>query len=207
MKKIIAPVICLLLAGMLTPRGWAQDQDKLAAEEKAKSQEKRQDKCATCWTGSPVKIQVVFAEYEGDKKVKSLPYTMSLNAMRNPDSFNPWTKLRIGNRVPVYIGKDQFTNIDVGTNIDSRVVRTDDGRYSLQLNIERSWVDSTGSVPQKSSDTTGASPCPSTQPVIQQFRSELNITVREGETVESTLATDPLNGKVTKIQVTLTAVK
>lgn len=195
MKKMIVPMICALIVAMLlTPRGWAQDQDKANAEEKAKSQEKRQDKLvAALGAGSPVKIQVVFNEYEGDKKVKSLPYTMSLNAMRNPDIFNPWTKLRIGNRVPITTGSGQLTYLDVGTNIDSRAVHTDDGRYALQLNIERSSIDGP---PNQSKD-----------PVVQQFKSELNITVRDGETVESTFATDPLNGKVTKVQVTLTAAK
>jgi hypothetical protein len=192
MKRIIVPVICLLLTGMLAPRGWAQDHDKLAAEEKAKSQEKRQDK-----TGSPVKIQVVFSEYDGDKKVKSLPYSFSINAMRNPDNFNPWTKLRVGSRVPITTGNGQLTYLDVGTSIDSRAWHTDDGRYSLQLNIERSSID--GEAITQSGQ--------SKDPVVQQFKSELNITVREVETVESTFATDPLNGKVTKVQVTLTAVK
>jgi hypothetical protein len=154
-----------------------------------------------------VKVQIVFNEYEGDKKVKSLPYTISFNATLNLGALNQWTKLRIGNRVPVSTGKDQMTYIDVGTSIDSRGVRNDDGRYSLQLNVERSWVEGTVSASQKPSDATGANPCQSQEPIIQQFKSELNLTVREGEPVESTLATDPMSGKVTKLQVTLTAVK
>lgn len=199
MRKIIVPLICLLLAGMLQPSGWSQDRDKSAPEEKTKKQE---------WIGIPIKVQVVFGEYDGDKRVKNLPYTISLNAMRNPDVFNPWTKLRIGNRVPVSTGNGQMTYIDVGTNIDSRVARTDDGRYALQLNVERSWVDGATGVPQKpSSQSAEAKPCQSEDPVVQQFKSELNITVREGETIESTLATDPMSGKVTKVQVTLTTVK
>ena len=200
MRKIIVPVICLLLAGMLTPRGWAQDQDKTTNEERLKKRLREQ-------TGIPVKVQIVFNEYEGDKKVKSLPYTISFNATLSLEVLNQWTKLRIGNRVPVSYAKDQVTYVDVGTSIDSRGVRNEDGRYSLQLNVERSWVDGTVIVPQAVSDTTGASRCQSTEPIIQQFKSELNLTVREGETVESTLATDPLSGKVTKVQVTLTAVK
>jgi hypothetical protein len=195
MKRIIVPVGCLLIAGMLAPIGWAQDPERATPEAKTRKQD---------WTGIPVKVQVVFSEYDGDKKVKSLPYSISLNAMRTPDTFNPWTKLRIGNRVP----NGQMQYLEVGTNIDSRVIRNDDGRYALQLNVERSWFNSSIGVPQKStSETSETTPSQFKDPIIQQFKSELNITVREGEIVESTLATDPLSGKVTKIQVSVSAVK
>jgi hypothetical protein len=210
MRKIFMTALLLAIAGIFQPVTQAQNPDKATAEENAKKQDKnaaeenarRPDR-----TGTPVKLQIVFSEYEGDKKVKSLPYTLSFNAMRSPDTFNPWAKMRTGSRVPVSTGKDQMTYIDVGTNIDSRAVHTDDGRYSVQLNIERSWVDSEVAVPQKSANSPDANPCQSKEPVIRQFKSEFNNTVREGETVESTLATDPLSGKVTKVQITLTTVK
>src|SRR5947209_858717 len=189
MKKIIAPVLFLAIAA-ITQSLAAQNPDKTAAEENAKKQDKiaaeenarRPDRI-----GIPVKLQIVFSEYEGDKKVKSLPYTLSFNAMRSPDVFNQWAKMRIGSRVPAFTGKDQMTYIDVGTNIDARAVHTDDGRYSVQLNIERSGVDSEVAVPQKSANSSEARNSPSINPVIQQFKSEFTNSVREGETVETTL--------------------
>jgi hypothetical protein len=214
MKKIMMPVLLLSITAILQPTSYAQNPDKAAAEESARKQDKiaaeenarRPDR-----TGIPVKLQIVFSEYEGDKKIKSLPYTLSFNAMRSPDVPNQWAKLRAGSRVPAFTGKDQMTYIDVGTNIDSRAVRTDDGRYSVQLNIERSWVDNELAVPQKSANSPNASsdinPNPPREPVIRQFKSEFNNTVRDGETVETSLATDPLTGKVTKVQFTLTTVK
>ena len=210
MRKMIMPVLFLATAGVFQPVSQAQNPDKAAAEENAKKQDKtaaEENARKQNRMGSPVKLQIVFAEYEGEKKVKSLPYTISFDAMRSPDMFNQWAKMRTGSRVPVSTGKDQMTYIDVGTSIDSRAVRIDDGRYSVQLNIERSWVDSEVTVPQKSANSSDPNPCPSKEPVIRQFKSEFNNTVREGETVESTLATDPLTGRVTKVQFTLTTVK
>jgi len=49
-----------------------------------------------------LKISVTFTEFEGDKKVKSLPYTTIVTA----DGKNPKSVVKMGSRVPVYTGKD-----------------------------------------------------------------------------------------------------
>jgi len=45
------------------------------------------------------------------------------------------------------------------------------------------------------------------EPVIRQFRSDLTLVLRDGQTVDSTFATDPLSGKVFKGEVALSLVK
>ncbi|HEV2103073.1 MAG TPA: hypothetical protein VGR58_09875 [Candidatus Acidoferrum sp.] len=45
------------------------------------------------------------------------------------------------------------------------------------------------------------------EPVIRQFKTELAVTMKDGQTVQSTLATDPLSGKVLAINVTMNVVK
>src|ERR1700760_4742152 len=88
---------------------------------------------------SPLKAQIVVTEFEGDKKVKSLPYTMVFTAGSHRDA--EVAKLRVGSRIPVYTGKEGgFQYIDIGTNLDCRAERMDDGRYALRLSLERSWV-------------------------------------------------------------------
>src|SRR5580700_8073280 len=52
---------------------------------------------------TPLKIQIVFTEFEGDKKVKSMPYTSVFTA--DPGRGQDFAKLRIGSRVPLYTGK------------------------------------------------------------------------------------------------------
>jgi hypothetical protein len=187
----------LLLLGLLSPAGYSQ--------EKSKADEKPKVDMQT----TPVKVTIVFTEYEGDKKVKNLPYTLYINAAEAQELRPGWSKLRIGSRVPVYTGKDQLSYLDVGTNIDARASHAADGRFLLALVLERSWVGSETPVPVTKTEAsqTEAAVGHFREPVVQQFKSELEVKIREGQTVESVLATDPLSGKVLKVEVSITSVK
>ncbi len=190
-------VASILLLGMLSPIVLAQDKAK--PDDKAKAEVQ----------STSIKLQIVFAEFDGDKKVKSLPYVMYLNSPDAPDLKGGWDKLRIGSRIPVYIGNNQMQYQDVGTNIDARSAYADDGHLLLQLDLERSWVEGDVSVPTTkadgaSSDTaSGRFP----EPIIRAFRSELSLKLREGQPMESTVATDPISGKVVKVEISFSVVK
>ncbi len=151
---------------------------------------------------TPVKVAVTFVEFEGDKKVKSLPYTLIVVADGRP----PSAKLRMGSRVPVYTGKENgMQYLDVGSNIDCQAAHSQDGRFELKLSLDRSWVEGDVSVPVEKSSSQPSGQFP--EPVIRQFRSDLSLLLRDGQTVESTFATDPLSGKVFKVEVTLSLLK
>lgn len=156
-----------------------------------------------------LKVQVTFAEQDGEKKLANLPYTFFLNAADTSPS-SPWTKVRMGSRVPVYAGKDGgMQYIDVGTNIDARGLATDEGRFSISLNLERSWVEGDVLVPTEK--PAGSTVDPNSghfkEPIIRQFKTELTLTMRDGQTVQTTQATDPLSGRVLTITVTMNVVK
>jgi hypothetical protein len=173
----------------------------VSAQEKPKSEDVAVEAHQTETT--PLKISVTFTEFEGDKKVKSLPYTTIVIA----DGKNSKSVLKIGSRVPVYTGKEYGMHyLDVGTNIDCQASGTKDNKFSLLLALGRSWVE--GNVPV--AIDSGASPQSSrhfSEPIVRQFRSELGLTLRDGQTIESSFATDPLSGKVFKVEVSLNAVK
>lgn len=199
MKLSPVYVASLLLLGMLSPVCHAQDKPK--QEDKAKAEV----------STTPVKATIVFTEYDGDKKTKSLPYTVYINA---PDSaeFKGWVKLRVGSRVPVYTGGDKgsMTYLDVGTNIDARASRTSESYFLTYLRLERSWVEGEVLVPvQKPPEATVPDPHAGSfrEPIVRQFTSELDLKLRDGQTLESTMATDPISGKVLKVEVTLAVVK
>lgn len=162
-------------------------------------------------TKAPVtilKVQVTITESEGDKKVANLPYSFLLKAGDTlPNS--PWSKLRMGSRVPVYAGKDGMQYIDVGTNIDARAVAAEDGRFDISLNLERSWVE--GEVPIAAEHISGgaadANSAHFKEPIIRQFKTELTSILRDGQTIQTTQAADPLSGKVLTIGVTMNVVK
>lgn len=191
--------LMLLLFGVLSPFCLAQDKQKAEDGQKAEVRT------------TPVKVQIVFTEFEGDKKVKSLPYTLYINALDAPELKPGWVKLRVGSRVPIYTGgtKENMTYLDVGTNIDARSAYAGEGRLLLYLRIERSWVEGGVSVPVAKSDSSASETSSGhfQEPIVRQFVSEFDLKLREGQPVESTMATDPLSGKVLKVDVSFTIVK
>jgi hypothetical protein len=195
-KATFLVLTLVMLAPLLMLAPWAMAQDKTKTEDEPAA-EVRAEKM------TPVKVAVTFVEFEGDKKVKSLPYTLVVVADGRP----PSAKLRMGSRVPVYTGKENgMQYIDVGSNIDCQAAHRQDGSFELKLSLDRSWVEGDVSVPvDKSSSQLSSGQFP--EPVIRQFRSDLSLLLRDGQTVESTFATDPLSGKVFKVEVTLSLLK
>ena len=189
MRRLI--YFCLLgtLCLPLVPL-WAQDK----TQEKPKSEER-----ATALI--PIKVQVVFAEFEGDKKISSMPYSFTVPASDKPGG-NYGASIRTGVRVPIETdGKDQKTTyIDVGSNIDCRIQTAEDGRFLVTLNFDRSAI-----YPNKSSEMPVSSP--NGQPFIRQFRTNESLLLRDGQTSENTLSTDPLNGHTMRVSVTINVQK
>lgn len=154
-----------------------------------------------------LKIQVVFEEFDGEKKTKSMPYSTLLSAGSGNVEF---AKIRIGNRVPLYTGKENgLQYIDVGTNLDFRADPLEAGKFAVKVSLERSWVYGDVMIPvDKSVDVpSGGSPGQFKEPVIGQYKTDVNLLLRDGQTVDSTVATDPLTGRLMKIELTLTIVK
>ena len=141
---------------------------------------------------TPLRVQVVFTEFDGEKKVASLPYSFTVNA--DERRARPGSQIRNGVRIPISTGKDQLTYIDVGTNIDCSATLQEDGRYKLMMTVERSSA-AVSNAPETST------------PMVRQFKAEMNPVLRDGQTVESIVSTDPLNGHVYHVGVTLNVVK
>lgn len=193
MKRVrVLLVMWTVLAGFLAP---------LSGQEKSSTDAKP--------PAPTLKVQVTIAETDGEKKVLNLPYTYYLRAGEGGPAA-PWTKLRLGSRIPVYVGKENAMQyLDVGTSIDSRAYSSENGRFDITLNLERSWVEGDVLVPMEraTAQTTDAHVGPFREPIIRQFKTELSLTMRDGQSTQSTLAADPLSGKVTSITVTINVVK
>lgn len=165
-------------------------------------------------SGTTLKVQVTFTEIDGDKKVANLPYTFFVTTAETGANLstvpNPWAKLRIGSRVPVYVGKgDGMQYVDVGTNIDSRAIAVENGRFDISLALERSWVEGNVLVPfdRSSSASADATSGPFKEPIIRQFRTDLVVSLHDGQTTQTTQAPDPLSGRLLTITVTMNVVK
>jgi hypothetical protein len=197
---ILAVAGCLMLASPLVrAQGGVEDKPKSRAEV---GPEASIDKV------TPLKIQVVLTDYESDKKVKSMPYVAYLNAYEGGRGGT--AKLRVGSKVPVPGGKDSgIEYVDVGTNIDYRAAVGDGGKFRVELVVERSWLESDAEMGAANPSATDKSQRSGEfrQPIIRQFKSDAGVTLRDGQTVESTVATDPLSGRVLKIEVSLAVLK
>jgi len=156
---------------------------------------------------TPLRIQVVLSKYQGDKKISSMPYTLSVN------SDNGRASLRMGAQVPIVStvsqlpasdGKSvtplqQVNYRDVGTNIDCQAHPTDaEGHFKLDLSIEDSSV-----YTQEGQNAMR----PGDHPSFRSFRSTNTLLLKDGQTTQFTTATDKVSGEVVKVDVTLTIVK
>jgi len=155
----------------------------------------------------PLRVQLVVSRFQGEKKVSSLPYTLSVVA-NDGDK----TSMRMGVDVP--IPNTVFASVEgkpttapmtsynyrsVGTNIDCSAKTLEEGVYKLDLAVE----DSSVFVAEKSGTGMPGLPAPS----VRRFTSSFNLLLRDGQTVQHTAATDPVSGEVLRVEVTLTVLK
>ena len=176
----------------------------LFAQDKPKTEEKADTKREY----TTLRLQVVIAEYDGEKKISNLPYTL-LVTTGDTHERGLRASIRMGLRVPIATSQGSssasFQYLDVGTNVDGSASKTEDGRFNLHLSVERSSTYSSSA--GHASGVTAGSEALANQPVIQQFRNELDVIVRDGQTIQTTVATDPVSGRVTKVDVTANVVK
>jgi hypothetical protein len=152
-----------------------------------------------------LKLQIVLSEMDGAKKVSVLPYTLRLLASAQPET----TVFKTGMRIPIRTGgKDpgeyQLEYLDVGTNINSSARTLVDGRYQLSLAVERSEVYVANATDKPAVYAPNQS---SLDPIIQQFSDKRQIIIRDGQTVQVTMAGDPVTGHITTMDVTINVEK
>ena len=151
----------------------------------------------------PVKVQIVFTEFDGEKKISSMPYTFMVVSDDRVGGYYS-TSLRTGVRIPIETdGKDQKTTyMDIGANIDCGVRSEDDGRYRVYLTLDRSAL-----YPNKSAEGERLVSEPNGLPLIRQFRTNEGLILRDGQTSENIVSTDPLNGHTLHVSVTINVQK
>ena len=153
---------------------------------------------------TPLRITVVFNEYNGGKKVSSLPYVMACKASARHDV----SSLEMGFRVPIKVKQDEIQFEDVGTHIDCRVAPADErGGFMLWLGVRYSAVYSPSQNSNKTAKWHPGAPL-ADDPIFGGFRASLqDLLLHNGQTVEAATATDPVSGHVWKVEVTLNVVK
>jgi hypothetical protein len=180
----------LLLGALCLPALQLCAQEKPKAEERAK-------------VLIPIKVQVVFTEFDGDKKISTMPYAFMLLPDEKTGAGHG-ASLRTGVRIPIETdGKDQKTTyLDVGFNIDCRVQSEEDGHFLVNLIFDRSAL-----YPNKSPEGERLVAEPNGLPLIRQFRTNENLLLKDGQTSEIVLSTDPMNGHTLRVSITINVQK
>jgi hypothetical protein len=151
-----------------------------------------------------LRVDLILAEYSGEKKISSLPYTIYVG-VGDTNHPTPGQSIRMGVRVPIATNAEgnQFNYESVGTNIDCRASAEADGRYRIEVTIDRSSIyspDEGGSSGEQVRISGG-------HPIMRSFNSRFDLGLRDGEAGEGISATDPFNGHVLKVSVTIHVVK
>ena len=137
---------------------------------------------------TPLKVQVVIGRYQGEKKLSSMPYTLTLQAGGHGT-------LRMGAKIPVAMQTGPSYQ-DIGTNIDCNAAEVEGGRYSLVITVDDSSV-----YPDDQAGTAKGSPS------FRQFRASNSMVLKNGETGQFTSATDKVTGETVRVDVTLTVIR
>jgi len=161
----------------------------------------------------PMKIVITLSRYEGDRRVSSLPYTLSVNFTGSDRDGT--ASLRMGTRVAVPTtvfrttggsppakaadtvdspAVTPFNYQDVGTNIDVSVRAADDDRYRVGVTISDSSV---------IDDKNQARLAPS----FRTFSLTNQVVLKDGQSTQFSTAPDKVTGEVVKVDVSLNIVK
>jgi hypothetical protein len=157
----------------------------------------------------PLKIQLVIDEFDGTKKVSSLPYTLYTMAVR-PGEGHHQSKLRYNIKVPIRVSGN-YNIENVGTGIDCAAYEQDAGEYQLEFGVTRTWIPSLTSEEKEAAasgiNSTEQRGTPTLPPPMPSFEDSFTVVSKNGQTVEGVSAVDPITGHVLKIDVTLTVLK
>lgn len=156
----------------------------------------------------PLKLQIVLSRYDGDKKIESLPFTVSANAGDSGATLRMQTQVAVPNNVvtppPPNAPTGQtvpavtaFTYKSIGTEITCRATTLDDGRFSVRVDILDTSV-----LPGKQGEP-GVGGLPS----FQSFSSSNMLILKDGQNIQYAMATDPVSGNVTKVEASVTVIK
>lgn len=181
----------------------------IAAQEKPSPPEETAGKAATAAAPrarrapTPLTLRLTLTRLDHDKVTSRVSYSLSVNA-DDPGK----NSLRMGTEVPIPVttfqaaqGGDSkfapatsFQYRNVGINIDARAQTLDDGRYRLELTVEQSAVEA------GDREVKGAAPG---LPLFRTFMSSVGLLLRDGQSTDYLLATDPVTGEVARIEVSL----
>lgn len=193
MRKIQSLLVALLVLASV-PCLYAQEKQANEAQEAQA-------------TAVPLKVQFLVTEYDGTKKIASMPYTVAAITSR-PGRRDSIGTLRVGARIPAATNEKsgEETYIDVGTNIDYWVWPWTDNRYLMTGTVALSslYAHESGDEPKAS---VAADSVSGGSPLLHETRADFSVGLHQGQPTEALSVTDPITGRVFKLEITLDVMK
>jgi hypothetical protein len=193
MRKAIT-IWTIVILGFMTclgAAGYAQEAAQ-ATYEKTKAEAKQNaDPAAAAEREKPVhayRLDFSVNELEDGKKINTRQYSLNLNA----DDSN---EIKIGTRVPVESGHEQFQYMDVGTSIWCRIGERPDGiPLSVRADISNFAIPDQG---------TGHE----SRPVVRQFKINASTLALPGKPMVVGSVDDPNSKRQFQLEVTVTKLR
>lgn len=136
--------------------------------------------------GPLVRCTVVLSRYKGEERISSMPFELLVSSRRNARGVP--TSLRVG----VDVSGQTF----VGTSIDAEVQAVSLGVFNVHLVLEDATFTESRPV-DRANWPTG----------VRRYSVRNLLTVRDGQTLEFSVGTDPFSGETTRATVTVRLVK
>jgi hypothetical protein len=159
-----------------------------------------------------LKVDIVFSRYQGTRRTSSMPYSLLVNAASDVNRA-PTSTLRVGIDAPT--GRSTTTVQNgvatpspeykyIGTDIDCRAEYRNAPTFRIWLNLQDYSFASNPTVGETGATTPVT---PRFDTAIRRFAVSNTLTVRDGQTVQFSMGTDPITGETIRAEVTVTALK
>jgi hypothetical protein len=148
-----------------------------------------------------LKITVSISRWDGEKRISNAPYVLmavpSYGKRAEAGVDGDSTSMQIGSQVPMPTvtkeGNRSWDYRSIGTNISVAARPLAGGQFNVYVSVTDSQLEATQ--PQAPA------------PRVQEFRASNRLALRDGQTVQYTVATDAISGQVTKLDVTMNVIK
>lgn len=152
---------------------------------------------------APLRLQLTISRYQGDKKISSLPYSLSVSIGGPPVRFRmgadvPYATTVMNSSDAAKTQSFSYRTVGVGIDVTGQLV-VQPGLYKMDISVSDSSVGL--------SNQAQGTPTVAGAPLFRNFSTNGSLLLRDGQTAQLTTAADPISGEIMRVDVTLTVVK
>ena len=150
---------------------------------------------------TPLRLVLTVSRYQSEKKISSLPYSLSVSIGGPPVRFRMGADLPYSTTSNTDGAKTQsyaYRTVGVGIDVMNQLM-VEPGLYKMDISVSDSSV--------ASSNQVQGSPAVAGVPMFSNFSTNGSVVLRDGQTSQLTTAADPITGETMRVDVALTVIK